>query len=121
MAETTRPGPLAGVRTIDFATVVMGPSAALIFADLGADVIKLEAPHDMLCGRERKSMSKLPLGELSEDPQVQEQLIEAVRKDLRLLLIRRTQRGTRREQLAVLTALAGVNRHNNNENKQRNY
>ena len=80
MAETTRPGQLAGVRLIDFATVVMGPYAAQIFGDVGADVIKLEAPHDMLRGRERKSMSKLPLGELSEDPQVQEQLIEAVEK-----------------------------------------
>ncbi len=28
MAETTRPGPLAGVRLIDFATVVMASSAA---------------------------------------------------------------------------------------------
>jgi hypothetical protein len=82
-----------------------------------ADVIKLEAPHDMLCGRERKSMSKLPLGELSEDPQVQEQLIEAVEKTYGSYSLRRTQRGTRRKQLAVLTALAGVNRHNNNENK----
>ena len=80
MAEITRPGQLAAVRLIDFATVVMSPYAAQILGDLGADVIKLEAPHDMLCGRERKSMSKLPLGELSEDPQVQEQLIEAVEK-----------------------------------------
>jgi hypothetical protein len=28
MAEITRPGPLAGVRLIDFATVVMASSAA---------------------------------------------------------------------------------------------
>ena len=28
MAEITRPGPLAGVRLIDFATVVMAPYAA---------------------------------------------------------------------------------------------
>ena len=60
MAEITRPGPLAGVRPIDFATVMMGPYAALIFGDLGADVI--------------------PLGELSEHPQVREQLIEASKK-----------------------------------------
>jgi crotonobetainyl-CoA:carnitine CoA-transferase CaiB-like acyl-CoA transferase len=80
MAEITRPGPLAGVRLIDVATVVMGPCAAQIFGDLRADVIKLEAPHDTLRGRECKSMSKLPLGELSEDRQVQEQLIEAIEK-----------------------------------------
>lgn len=39
----TRTGPLAGVKIIDMSSVVLGPFATLIFGDLGADVIKIEA------------------------------------------------------------------------------
>ena len=38
------PGPLAGLRVLDLSRILSGPFATMIFADLGAEVIKLENP-----------------------------------------------------------------------------
>ncbi|MFG3322248.1 CaiB/BaiF CoA transferase family protein [Streptomyces sp. NPDC048171] len=43
-ARTTGEGPLAGVRVVELAGIGPGPFAAMILADLGADVVRVDRP-----------------------------------------------------------------------------
>jgi crotonobetainyl-CoA:carnitine CoA-transferase CaiB-like acyl-CoA transferase len=43
--QAGRPGPLAGLRVLDLATMIAAPLTASILGDYGADVVKLEVPE----------------------------------------------------------------------------
>ena len=56
-------GPLAGIRVVDMTTILMGPYAAQLLGDMGADVIKVEAPSGDLV-RELGPMQHPQMGAL---------------------------------------------------------
>lgn len=59
--------PLSGVRVVDFSTMIAGPYATRLLADLGAEVIKVESPEGdhMRNLRPRKSGSSRFFGQLN--------------------------------------------------------
>jgi crotonobetainyl-CoA:carnitine CoA-transferase CaiB-like acyl-CoA transferase len=42
--DTEKNGPLAGLKVVDCSTVLAGPISAMVLADFGADVVKIEHP-----------------------------------------------------------------------------
>ena len=54
-------GPMAGVRVIDLTSMVFGPYATQIMADMGADIIKIEPPS----GDDTRNISHGPVPGMS--------------------------------------------------------
>lgn len=84
-------GPLAGIRVLDFSTLLPGPLATLMLAEAGAEVIKFERPdgEDMRrfepkWGKESVAFAMLNRGKKSvaadlKDPQVRERVLALAR------------------------------------------
>ena len=44
MSANTHPGPLAGVKVLEFSEIIAAPFGGMLLSDMGADVIKVESP-----------------------------------------------------------------------------
>ena len=43
--ENAHAGPLASLKVLDFSTLLPGPFASLLLADMGAEVLRIESPN----------------------------------------------------------------------------
>ncbi len=58
METRVSPGAFAGVKIVEYATMVSGPYCAKLFGDMGADVIKVEEPPSGDPARRRGSLPR---------------------------------------------------------------
>ncbi|HUA35028.1 MAG TPA: CoA transferase [Candidatus Binataceae bacterium] len=82
-------GPLKDVRVLDLSMVVSGPFAAMMLADLGADVIKIEPPEgDVTRNIGGKARGGVPIGMLSWNRNKRDMILDLKREGAAEVLLR---------------------------------
>ena len=56
----SHPGPLAGLRVLELAQIMAGPTTGLMLADMGADVIKVEKLPGVIASPSRRPTRSSP-------------------------------------------------------------
>lgn len=64
ISDIAATGPLAGIRILDMSSVVMGPLATMMLADMGADVIKVENRGSSHSGDMMRYAGSSPTGDV---------------------------------------------------------
>ena len=67
ISDIAATGPLAGIRILDMSSVVMGPLATMMLADMGADVIKVENRGSSHSGDMMRYAGSSPTGDVGPD------------------------------------------------------
>ena len=66
--------PLEGIRVIEMGQIVAGPTAGLILADMGADVIKVEPPdagkESRMGNRRNRGVERAHIGNEIDNPAI---------------------------------------------------
>lgn len=82
-AQVMPQGPLRGLRVVEFASIGPGPFAAMLLADMGAEVVRIErpgappsSPHDLV-GRSRSAVVQLDLKNAADREKVLQILAQA--------------------------------------------
>ena len=78
---TQSPKALAGLKVLDLSRILAGPYATQMFADLGADVVKVENPN----GGDDTRRWGPPFATIEKNDQVNDMIFESIKAKLSIL------------------------------------